>query len=119
MFLVICLRATSYRTFFSLEAGGCFRRGCFMTEYNDYSVRVQLLRETKYGYNRLQREMNRKGFRQMYKGISGSWVQLPKGMFHISTPQTFDMVKRTATELATAIDPTALVRTDQGVNWSR
>jgi hypothetical protein len=67
---------------------------------------------------RLEREMYKKGFRHVLKGGGGEWVTLPKGSFVISTADSPDLVKRTATNLAIALDETALVKLAPVIRWA-
>jgi hypothetical protein len=89
-----------------------------MAEMNSYSVRVELLRPHQTSYTRLAREMYKKGFRHVLKDRAGEWVRLPKGSFLISTADSADAVKRTATNLAIALDETALIKLTPVMNWA-
>jgi hypothetical protein len=89
-----------------------------MSEMKSYSVRVELLRPHATSYTRLEREMYKKGFRHLLKVGAGEWVQLPKGSFMISTADSADAVRRTATNLAIALDETALIKLAPIIRWA-
>jgi Endoribonuclease GhoS len=89
-----------------------------MAEMKAYSVRVELLRPRETSYTRLAREMYKKGFKHVLKGGGGEWTQLPKGSFVISTAESVDMIKRTATNIAVALDETALIKLAPVIRWA-
>jgi hypothetical protein len=89
-----------------------------MNEIKAYSVRVELLRPRTTSYARLAREMYKKGFKHVLKGGGGEWTQLPKGSFVISTTEAVDLVKMRATDIAIALDETALIKLAPMIRWA-
>jgi len=89
-----------------------------MGEQRAYSVRVELLRPKETSYERLARDMYKSGFRHLFKNDKGDWVQLPRGSFVISTADSAETVRKRAMQLATALDPAALVKLSPIINWA-